>query len=223
MSSISTAISRLIAIPVLGVIGAVVEAAETLKGHGLVRKRFRIGDRVVCRPHAFDGKDARIVFAIVAERLEQLAWQGAVLESFTDRGIVRIGRYARYPLETWHAVLDHFVAEGILARSWRLVLPKEPSGVQVPTWGATGQPLPRRDRVAPHDHRLDDPAFFWPDDLSDEERERALGATYACEPSINPEDPPFPCARLAEQHFERVYAIPSGTGEYPHAGRGPRF
>ncbi len=223
MANIGTLLSRLIAVPFLGVVGAVAEAADTLKDHGIVRKRFRIGDRVVCRPEAFDGKDARIVFAIVAERLEQLAWQGAVLESFTDHDIARIARYRRYPLETWHAVLAHFVAEGILFYAWRLILPKEQSRTQVPTWDTNGFPLPDRGRTLPHDRRLDDPTFFWPDRLSDEDRARALGQSYACEPNTGPGEAPPPRVTLKGEHFERVHAIPSGTGEYPHTDRGPRF
>ncbi len=219
-SVLAKAASKLIAVPFLALTGGILWAVETAQDLGLVRKEFRVGDRKVRRPEAFDAGDRAIVFAIVGGQLEQLAADGAVLESFTDRNIGRITRYARYSLEAWHDVLDFFVTEGIIVRSWRLVLPKEPHGVRVPTWDANGHPLPDPARIWPHDARTDAPSFFWPDRLDDATRARLLGTRYACEPSDGPGDVPLLFARLEEQHFETIHAIPKGSQEWPHVRRG---
>lgn len=210
----------LFGVPFVAVAGTVLKVREALQRRGLVRGTFRIGDREVERPAAFDEGDRKIVFAIVGEQLERLAHEGGILDGFTDREIRRITRYARYSLEAWHDVLSFFVKEGILVRSWRLVLPKEPHGVQVPTWDANGHPLPDPTRIWPHDARTDAPSFFWPDRLDDATRARVLGTCYACEPSDGPGDVPLLFARLEEQHFETIHAILKGTQEWPHVRRG---
>lgn len=223
-NQITRVLGRLAAVPFLAVAGAAVSLYEAAQDHGLVRSSFRIGDRVVHRPKSFDGASERIVFAIVGEELERRAADGADLNSFTDREIARIPRYARHSLETWWDVLDFFASQGILSRAWRLRLPDGRGGWRIPTWDAHGNPLPGNRAAHPQSPIEEEPWSFWPSQMDANAKARALTALYASEPRDDSGTEPTKVL-IRETHFECYYILPSGASEWPHAvgHDAPRF
>ncbi len=223
-NQIARVLGQLAAVPFLAVAGTLLAIREAAQDRGLVRSTFRIGDRKMRRPKNFDTASGRIVFAIVGEELERRAAEGADLDSFTDREITRISRYARHPLETWRDVLDFFASQGILSRAWRLRLPNGRGGWRVPTWDAHGNALPGNRATCPQSPIEEEPQSFWPSQMDANAKARALNTLYASEPRDNSGTEP-PKVRIKETHFECYYILPSGASEWPHTvgHDAPRF
>ncbi len=200
----------LIAIPIIGLACAAITLDEVPERLGIARSRFQIGDRLILRPKAFRfSRDHRAAFAIIGERLERLSRDGAFLTEFSDSEILACERYRRFSLRAWHDVLDFFVGEGLLTRSWRLVLPNGQDGVHVPNWAADGGPVPGLDHVPTNRDPLQGELPFWPGRLDYAVKLGMVGQPYAIAKGYGSHR-----IMLTEQHFEAVYDLERAAGEW---------